>query len=340
MTADLPRVYFFYGDDEFTIAESIENLKARLGDRTTAGLNISYLDARNLDLAELEEMCSAAPFLAPRRMAIIHDAEKLPGNAEWKERFFDLLERMPQTAALIFTRLTGPDKKSIGKATGSPLHQWINEHPGIGFTRKFLKPQGGDFTRWIVSQCHSMGGEISPDAAFLLATLVDSDTRVAHGELDKLLDYVNRDREISTDDVEALIPFRGSGDVFSLVDSIGSQDLKAAQEHLHRLLVNEDPGYAFAMITRQFRLIIQVREALDEGRDPGASLGHLSFLSRPLSRQAGNFSMETLERIYRDLHRIDLSIKTGEIDFAVALDAFLASFMIPDEASNELSRPA
>ena len=53
MVDNPPRVYIFHGDDEFSIAQAVESLKANLGNAGEATLDISQLDGRSDSVREL-----------------------------------------------------------------------------------------------------------------------------------------------------------------------------------------------------------------------------------------------------------------------------------------------
>jgi DNA polymerase-3 subunit delta len=48
------------------------------------------------------------------------------------------------------------------------------------------------------------------------------------------------------------------------------------------------------------------------------------YVTGKLARQAGNFEMDQLEGIHRQLLELDVAIKTGRIDAAVALELLVA----------------
>jgi len=64
-----PVVYLLYGEDEFAIAQFVSEMEARLGDPTTAMMNVTHLDGRSYNPDELLSVASVMPFLATRRLA-------------------------------------------------------------------------------------------------------------------------------------------------------------------------------------------------------------------------------------------------------------------------------
>ncbi|KPK89451.1 MAG: hypothetical protein AMJ88_17555 [Anaerolineae bacterium SM23_ 63] len=326
-----PTVYLIYGDDEFTIARIIHQLREKLGDSTTADLNIQRFSAVGLDVGALEEVCSAIPFLSLRRLIILEHVEHLTRDKTWvdsrSERFFNFLENIHETTALVLIEHVDiqSNKKLEGYKTRSPFYQWAeSRHPHRAYLIPCSTPKGGAFLHWLMEHCRDLGGEIEPTAAHMLAEFVSEDPLLADQEIKKLLDYVDLGRPISKDDVERLTPFHGQSNVFAMVDAIGLRQGQEALRHLHILLEDSDSGYAFAMIVRQFRLLLQAREALDDGKNPDQVLYLPRFVVEKIRSQARNFTLKDLELIYHRLLAIDLASKTSQASYEVELDRFIA----------------
>lgn len=160
----------------------------------------------------------------------------------------------------------------------------------------------------------------------MLKDMVGVDTRQAGMEISKLLAYVNWARQVGVADVEAVCIITSQQSVFDFVDALSSGNGKSAQHLLHRLLETEDAFSLWGMVVRQFRLLIQAREILD-GRgnkdDVARALGVHPFVAEKTTGQAGRFSIESLESIYRKLLRIDEGVKTGQSTLELALDTLV-----------------
>jgi DNA polymerase-3 subunit delta len=325
-----PTVYLLYGDDEFAINEILQRLRQMLGDPTTADMNTQLFSGKVFDLGELEQACSTVPFLTQRRLVILEDADYLRRSPNWaqegEDRFLRLLENVPETTALVLIDRADirSSKKMENYQQNSPLFKWAVAHPQKTYLRKCISPRDGAFIHWLSKRCHALGGEIHPTAAHLLAELVAEDPFIANQELIKLLDYVDCQRPISTDDIEQLTPFHGQSSIFDMVDAIGQRRGQEALQFLRRILEQDDPRYAFIMIIRQFRLLIQAREVMDAGDDPRQKLKLHPYVVKKISVQARNFSLSDLERIYRQLLEIDVAAKTGQAFVEVELDRLIA----------------
>jgi DNA polymerase III delta subunit len=79
------------------------------------------------------------------------------------------------------------------------------------------------------------------------------------------------------------------------------------------------------MMTRQFRLLLRAREAIDMGLNPQQTLGVHPFVAGKVTEQARNFSLSDLERIHHRLMEIDLADKTSQIQLDAALVGLIAA---------------
>ncbi len=330
--AQKPVIYLLHGDDEYAIAQQIETMKDKLGDPAHADLNTTQFDKGGFDLGALTSAVQAVPFLADRRLVVVYDPLPHFKSATMRDRFKKLLARAPESTALVIavTRpLVSYQDKKHGKRHW--LQKWAHKHEGRVFEKEFLLPRGSGMNAWIQAQAKEAGGEITPQAAAVLASLVGEAPRLAAQEIEKLLAYVDYGRPIEPDDVEHLVAYRSEGDVFAMVDALGHQNGRQALSMLHKLLQQDDPLLLFGMVIRQFRLLLMARELLDAGyqaRDLAGEMRVHPFVAKKLAPQTRNFSLQTLETIYKQLLDIDEAIKTGKIESEVALDTLTAALTL------------
>lgn len=317
--AEAPRFYIFYGPDEFTQKETLADLKSKIGgDPALVDLNTSYFDGRQVSLSELRHACSAFPFLSDKRLVIV---EGLLSRLEGKDReaLLALLPELPSTTRLVFLEEGGlaPNNPFIRLAQSSPA----------GYVRQFEVPTGRALEGWIQQRVEFHDGAINPRAAALLAANVGEDLRLLDMEICKLVAYTGLQRPITPEDVELLTPYAEQVVIFDLVDAIGQRHQQVAATLLRRKLEEgEEPLYLLAMVIRQFRLLIQVKEQQERGAsiEEISGLMHVhSYVIGKIAQQANNYTLERLEAIYHQLLDTDVAIKTGQVEPEPALDVLV-----------------
>ncbi len=334
-------LYLFYGDDPFTIAETVGGLRKRLAEEDpVAELNSTQLDGRRLTVGKLQEAADAAPFLSERRLVVV---EGLVGRCNSRGGDKSLAGRKALAAALTAYLPTMPPTTRLVLAEGkldkrNPILAWATawraEQPvpdEAALIRAFAPPRAGELPSWIARRAQTHGGTVERPAAAALADALlrdgTLDLRLADGEILKLLTYAG-DRPVTVADVALLVTPVGIDSVFRLVDALAERDGPRASTQLHRFLDDgEHPLRLLSLIARQFRLITRARALLDAGAQPAAlasAMGVAPFVARKVASQARRFSPEFLPQALERLLAIDVGVKTGRMDAVLGLDLFVS----------------
>jgi len=317
----MPNVYFFYGNDEFAITRRLKEFEADFTDSTSADMNTAHLDARTMGSDELNTAVNALPFLAPKRLVTLANPSGKYARPNERKKFEEFIEKVPETARLVIHESIEP--RDVDKHW---LVKWSGKKGKLVKTQAFMLPRPWEMTAWIVNETKSQGGEIEPPAAAKLAEMVGVDTRQAGQEIAKLLAYVNWERQVGVQDVEAVSIVTAQESIFDFVDALATGNSKSAQRLLHRLLETEDAFSLWGMVIRQFRLLLLAREILDShgGKEELArALGVHPFVAEKTTGQARAFTLPVLEKIYHKLLEIDEGAKTGQFTLELALDTLV-----------------
>lgn len=316
-------IYIFLGNDDFAIRKRVAKFDTLFTDPTSAGMNTSQLDARTTNENELNNAVGSMPFLASRRLVVLDAPSKKYTGIEGHKRFVAFLETVPPSTVLV---LVDVDEIKEREIPNHWLVKWAAKHGEIAKSEHFLLPRQREMPGWIVNEAKRQGGQIEPQAAARLAEMVGEDPRQAAQEITKLLTYVNFAHAIGIEDVEAVSITSAGTDIFDLVDAIGSQNGRQAQKLLSRLLDERDAFELFALVIRQFRLLVMAREVMDEGgnlSEVTSALGQHPFVAEKVFNQAKRFSMKSLRGIYRHLLDMDEAAKTGVMTLDLSLETFV-----------------
>ncbi|MBE2224740.1 MAG: DNA polymerase III subunit delta [Anaerolineae bacterium] len=317
--------YIFHGDDSHSQKEYLAKLTAKFGDPGMLDLNTTRFEGY-VSLRDLSQACDAMPFLAPVRLVIV---EGLLSHAKvdkvYEKSLADYLPHMPTSARLVFLE----DKPLSAKNALIKLAEKTEN----GYVKQFSQPEGRDLEKWIQKRAAEKGGTISFQAVHLLAINIGSNLAMQDNELEKLILYKGN-AEIMPADVELLSPYLAEASIFDLVDALGNRNEKKAALLLQKKFAEgTDPFYLFSMFIRQFRLLIQVKEAAQDGSRPPAISQQLkmhSFVAGKLYQQSQQFSLPQLEQIYCHLLNVDVQVKTGRNDLTTALNLLVAVLTSPN----------
>jgi DNA polymerase III subunit delta len=323
-----PTVYIFHGDDTHAMKRHLEAMIEQMGDPSIADLNITRLDGRQTNDDEIRSAANSMPFLSDRRMVILTSPFTRLNSDASRKRFQALLEGLPPSTALVLMVEDYVDRRDWKSLHGN---HWIRKWMlAAGKQRAHYQlcqlPALNRMPEWIREEARRQGGQFHQEAAAALSAHVGNDTRTASQEINKLLIYVDFKRAVEAEDVEELTAPGGQADVFDMVDALAAGSAKQALSLLQRLLETQEPLSLFGMIVRQFRLLIQARELIDQGRASQLS-GELrlpGFVTDRLASQARRFSMPQLEDIYHRLLKMDEAMKTSQMPSGLVLETFIA----------------
>lgn len=329
-----PSLYLLRGDDSTRIKEILSGFQAGLGDTSMADLNTSRLAGETLSFEALQADILTIPFLADRRLIIVENARQMLTKVakDDQAKFLDLFEHLPQTSALVLIvddqlRKKWREREWVNQKNYSWVIKWIEDNRHKGVVIDCSLPDEEDMTAWIMRKAKELNGGVRPDAARLLVTYIGNDTLMAENEIEKLITYVGPSRVVEPDDVMLLTAHEQEGSIFSFTDALGERDgVKAMREFL-LLTEKSDVMELTGMIYRQFRLLVQAREVLDEGGGVAQienELNVANFVAKKMYTQSQRFKLGQLLSIYERLLKIDEEIKTGGMPALTAFELLIA----------------
>ena len=323
-----PRVYLIFGNDELAMHKLVQGLVDKVMDVAMGDMNIT----RFQESPRVEDVRDAAymiPMFGDRRLVLVSNAFDWVKSVKNRDAIIKLVEGLPASTALVI-QLNVEIERGNWKdfAPAHWLRKWVKDQPaGTVFQKECSLPWIGQMPGLIMKEAKEKKGEFSPEAAQELTRAIGNDTLIASLEIDKLLTYVDYQRQVTAEDVRLLTPEVAPISVFDMVDAIGERNIPKAAQLLHRLLETEMPIPLFGMIVRQFRLLILAREVIDQGGRKSQiekALKVHPFVAEKLQKQASLFDMNQLKEIYHRLLTTDEYMKTGQMDPKIAMEMFVS----------------
>ncbi len=332
--------YILHGEDDFSSTEEVNRLRARMGDPQFADLNTTRLNGRSTTMGELRHHADAIPFLADKRLVIVEglltrfnprqkksedangdesESGEEQADPEFASQLADYLPSLPPTTRLVFV-----EPRKLAK--NNPILKLAEKDKQNAHVKLFSPPGAENLPDWVVERVEGRGGKIEFSAANTLAMAIGSDLRALNNEIEKLLTY-RQGATIRLEDVGAMVAPAQEQSIFELVDALGKRQTATALELLHaQLQHNAQPLYLLAMIARQYRLLLQVRDLAARGLTADQIRAQLKlhpFVAKKVLEQSHNFTIEQLESVYRKLLETDIAIKTSRGDPTVNLDVLV-----------------
>ncbi|MBA7611985.1 putative protein YqeN [subsurface metagenome] len=324
-------LYILLGEDDFSITQSLDEIKRGLGDQALLATNTSTFDGQKLSLNELKSVCETAPFLAEKRLVVIQgllerfESRGRPrrqkktanrGGVEGSKSFAAALGNIPESTILVL--LDGRIKNT------NPLLKLLSSQAEV---RSFPVLRDVRLRQWIEREGAEQGATISPQAVDLLARLVGGNLWVMSGEITKLSLFTSG-RRIEVEDIKAVVSSAQEANVFAMVDAILDFKAGVAEQLLEQLLNRgASSAYLLTMLSRQARLIVQAKEMRRQRKSEieiQSRLGLAPFPLRKTLEQAQRYPLERLKQVYDKLLQTDLYIKRGKFEGGLALNLLVA----------------
>ena len=326
-------IYVLMGKDDFSIRQSLEEIKSTVGDQAVLASNTTVLDGRQVTPEQLQHVCGTVPFLAEKRLVIVEGLLEHfePKGKNRRKRTSRLSEPGNNYESLAVCIKQVPDFTILVLMDG----EISNNNPMLGEIRSanaevrfFPLIKDARLRQWVQQRVSAAGGDISSQAVELLTRFVGSNLWAMANEIEKLVLFASG-RRIEGEDVRAVVSYAQEANVFAMVDAILEFKSGDAQGLLQNLLQQgAHPAGLLVMLTRQVRIIVQVKELARQGlsrADIQNKLGSTKdFIVRKATEQASKYSLSRLTRLYHQLLDVDLSIKTGRYDGELALNILIA----------------
>ena len=327
---DIAPVYLFTGPEALVKREALEALRARLLPPGLEALNDTTLEG--VTAQQITDACETMPMMCDRRIVTVRDwAPLLPGKAKNEEAEADWmgkwLENPPASCALVFYMREDPDGR---KKMATLLKK-------KAVVVDFQPLSDAELSKWCAKRLKPHGKRISRAALNTLTYMAGQDLTRLSGEVDKLAAYLGEDREEITEaDVQAIVPASLEYNIFELLSSLLSGDMKKGQQTVNSLLQGGQTTMGIlAMLTRQVRQLAHMKSALDAGTPVAVvqqQLGMHPYAAKQTARQCAKLSAEWLTELYEKCVDYDYSVKSGRLRDRDALDSLILEIGLAGKA--------
>ncbi len=326
-------LYILSGADDFSLGQSLEEIKRSLGDQAALATNTTTLESQQVTVDQLRTVCESAPFLAERRLVIIKGllerfepkgrpshqtkAKKVSKQRDGHETLGAYISTIPDSTVLILIE--------SGIKGNNPLFKMLS---GKAVVKSFPLFKPAELRQWIEKRVAEQGGSISTQAVTLLMRLVGSNLWIMTSEIDKLVLFASG-RRIEEEDVKAVVSYAQQVNIFAMVDAIVEFKAGVAEKLMQQLLQRgATTAYLLVMLSRQIRMIVRARELRSQRKSEAEIRNRLGVTSEYVVRktleQANRYSLPRLKQVYGQLLEADLSIKTGKYEGELVLNILVA----------------
>lgn len=314
-TGEFRQVYLLLGEEAYLRNQYRDKLKkALLGDGDA--MNFHYFEGKDVSPGEVIDLAETMPFLAERRVLVLENTGLF---AHGGEMLADYLKEPAPTAYFVFVEESADKRSRLYKAVTAK-----------GRAVEFKTQDEAVLQRWILGILKKEGMNITGrDLAFFLEK-TGSDMENIRGELEKLLCYCMGRDVITAKDIEEICTKQISNQIFDMINAIAEKKQRKAMDLYYDLLtLKEPPMRILYLITRQFNMLLQVKELKNRGCDAstiGEKVGLAGFIARKYVAQAARFRTADLRRAVEDCVEAEEAVKTGKMNDVMSVELLIVRY--------------
>ncbi|MCR5273555.1 MAG: DNA polymerase III subunit delta [Lachnospiraceae bacterium] len=307
--------YLIYGPEEYLKLQSKDSLiKALVSDGDT--MNFNAFKGNDVSAKEIIDLAETLPFLAEKRVILVEDSGFFKST---EESIAEYLGNIPDSACIIFMESEVDKRSKTFKALCKNGGECLCETP----SEKML-------VSWILQKIIKEDKKISQNTMNLFISMTGMDMTRIQSELEKLLSYTLHKDVIESEDVLQVVSGQINNQIFEMVEAIGNKQQKKAMDLYYDLLaLRESPMKILSLLTRQFRLIWEIKSMAKRGeRDTSIAKveGIPSFAVKKYLAMARNFNRDELTSGIEEGLSLEEQFKTGRINDKIAVEIFITKY--------------
>lgn len=322
-------VIFLYGADTFRSRRFRQELQEKFQrDVDPTAVSLAVIDGQTATVNDLAEKLGAGSLFVKKRLIVIENV-----FANKKDKIFGelggylgkLSEGQDDDNVIIFHDGDLGSKEKPLKAAQKKLFSFLAKQK---FVQEFKTLTGPQLLSFIKKEASSYNNGVAAAAAAELAARAGGDLWLIAGSIKKLA-FASPGKEITIEAVKGTVAGTYDENIFGLTDALGAKNKRLALRLLEeQYAAGLSDEYLLAMLVRQFRILLQIRSALDAKLPPDTLTARLKihpFVARKGAAQARNFTAAALKAALNTLVAIDWHSKTGQGETRTELSLFIAS---------------
>lgn len=309
------RAYLLYGDEPYLRRQYKDKLKAAI----TGGddMNYSYYEGKGINVKEVIDACETLPFFAERRLVVMEDTGFFKGSCD--DAFIDYIKNIPEYLTILFVESEIDKRSKMYKAVSQ-----------AGYISEMKMQEEAVLKKWVMSLLASENKNMDGRALQTFIESTGGSMDNIKGELEKLICYTMGRDSITEQDVRTVGTVTTENKIFDMVSAVALKKQKEALELYYDLLtLKEPPMRILYLLSRQFNLILQVKELQKEGYSSATiakKMGVQAFIVTKCQNQAEKFTIARLREALEECASYEEAVKTGRLDDKMCVELVIIKY--------------
>lgn len=326
-------VYLFFGEEGYLREQAVNRLVEYCLRDGGSDFNIDLIDGETARPGDIAASAETLPLFTDKRLVVVKNPPFFKAARKAGREAPEETEDVPAAGGekVLLNYLKDPLASTILVFnTGEPVDKRKRIFKAVkeaGKAVDFTFLGRADLARWLRQKAGKAGRKFDGGAMDAMLDAVGPSLQKLNVEFDKLVNYTAQSGVITAEDVRRLCPQGLEENIFAIVDAVGNRRCGEALSGIKDMLAAKEPPLKIlTMISRQFRLLLQVHDLSGRGCPPREIASRLKihpYVAQKLAAQCKNYSMESLVRAFQDLLEVDVAVKTGGREFYPAVEHFI-----------------
>lgn len=314
-TEQFKQIYLLYGDEAYLKKQYKDKLvKAMLPEGDA--VNYAYYEGKGINASEIIDLAETMPFFAERRLIVIENSGFLKNASP---EIADYMKNVPETTYFLFIE-SEIDKR--GK-----LYKAIKDR---GRVVEMSRQDEKTLILWLAGLVKREGRQIKESTIRYLVSKAGADMETLEKEMEKLFSYTLGETEITQEAVDAVCVTQITNKIFDMVEAVALKQQKKALHYYYDLLaLKEPPMRILYLLSRQFKLLLEVKVLLAQGNDKAQiakTAGLHPFVAGKYIQQCRSFARQELVDIMEESANTEELVKTGRLNDVMSVELFIVKY--------------
>ncbi len=299
-------VYFLQGEEPFYIDEIAGFIEANALDESQKGFNQIILYGKEVAMHEVLLNARRFPMMSERQVVIVKESQEITDlKTEESRKMLEqyILNPLPSTILVFCNKY----KKTDGRTS---LGVKLRKHTVFVDTKKIYDNQ---VPAWVENYAKSLGLEITPDAAKLMADYNGTNLDRITSELKKIRINLKEDHAVNAKVIQIYVGINRDYNVFELTKAIMLKDVMKANRIVNYFEANTKSHPVIPVVALIFTLFskLLIFHTSKDKSEKGliAAMGINPYFLREYKIGAGNYSLAKVMENIEHIETADLQMK-------------------------------
>ncbi len=305
-------IIFLHGADTFRSRRWLKQLQDKFRSEVNqASQSLTTLAGENIKLSDLVEKINTTSLFTEKRLVIVNNIFKNK-NPKLLADLTDYLKKNNDSSDITLAFID-EELELKNRPEAKKLFNFLSQQK---FVQEFKPLNNFQLLNFIKQEVASYGKEIAPPASAQLLINTNQDLWALSQEIKKLA-FFGEEKLINLEMVKALGANVSVENIFALTDAISVKNKALALSLLEeQYLAGLKESHLLAMLIRQFKILTEIKDALDRHWSPAKitqELRHHPYVIKKGIQQAKHFSLTELKRHLNQLIGLDSANKSRDL---------------------------